>query len=436
MLSKTTINKKKSNQSYMQTKSAKSSINKINYQRIWDSPGSEISLIKSLAPAEKPSVNPWLVGTKLADVFKKPIIEVENTVIINSVNVDLNYPATHSTSIDDNKDTKSQMKGEREKENKQQAAASDYSATKLYCITDSCVTANDTITEPLSQKENTENQATRNPSNGATNLVESSGAKSCTAVDNSNFNIDMNNDNSELVIKEEAQSKTEPTHVHKTSKNELHSKIIDHPTIKSLISLTSVSSYESINRPIVTPELSPNMMVQSSVEYSSFQMRTPPSLSPFGFQQRSIPEPITPHQSGQQAKIVTLNQCQLIFPPPMSTVHPPPQNLFYPRLESIHPLYFYFPEEPTLTVREAVKRQVSYYFSDENLLHDKYLKSLFDKETGGIPLFQIGKFRRLDKLIRSNLQYLAEIIVTDFQGELELLSTWSVRTVDWERWIQ
>ncbi|KAL6849929.1 hypothetical protein ACP4OV_020556 [Aristida adscensionis] len=136
-------------------------------------------------------------------------------------------------------------------------------------------------------------------------------------------------------------------------------------------------------------------------------------------------------------------------PPALGYINGPP----YPG--PMHPMYYYMPAVPldptrgqprymqnppapypvlspeAAELRSKILNQVEYYFSDANLVHDNFLKSLMD-EHGWVPVSKIADFNRLKKM------------TTDVHLILDTLSSSSLlevqddkirRRSDWSKWI-
>nr|CAD1838767.1 unnamed protein product [Ananas comosus var. bracteatus] len=68
-----------------------------------------------------------------------------------------------------------------------------------------------------------------------------------------------------------------------------------------------------------------------------------------------------------------------------------------------------------------LRRQVEYYFSDENLVDDWYLKSIMDSE-GWVTVREIAEFRKVKQLTKNLdvFQLLREALVTSNHVEIQL----------------
>lgn len=89
--------------------------------------------------------------------------------------------------------------------------------------------------------------------------------------------------------------------------------------------------------------------------------------------------------------------------------------------------YYYDPnyrnlDDPTLT--EYVRKQIEYYFSEENLMKDLFLRRKMDKD-GYLPITLIASFHRVRSLT-TDLSKVIEAIETS--DELELFNSFKVRT--------
>ena len=88
---------------------------------------------------------------------------------------------------------------------------------------------------------------------------------------------------------------------------------------------------------------------------------------------------------------------------------------------------------PVLSFVAALRRQVNFYFSAENLARDYYLVGLMDAE-GGVPLETITRFHRMSALLNANgivpekrTQYVAACLRTDEASRVEVLPGERVR---------
>ncbi|KAI4368670.1 hypothetical protein MLD38_017203 [Melastoma candidum] len=85
----------------------------------------------------------------------------------------------------------------------------------------------------------------------------------------------------------------------------------------------------------------------------------------------------------------------------------------------------------TLALRSNIVRQIDYYFSDENLQHDRYLLSLMDDE-GWVLIFQIAEFKRVKRMctdIRFILYALHSSMIVEVKADKVR------RKGDWSKWI-
>lgn len=86
-------------------------------------------------------------------------------------------------------------------------------------------------------------------------------------------------------------------------------------------------------------------------------------------------------------------------------------------------------------LRERVCEQILYYFSAGNLVKDMFLRRLFDRSNGSVPLTRVVRFRKLYALIGDDVEMLRTIIEEDCAGKLELVGPDCVRCVNWEYWM-
>jgi hypothetical protein len=75
---------------------------------------------------------------------------------------------------------------------------------------------------------------------------------------------------------------------------------------------------------------------------------------------------------------------------------------------------------PAVDLITLVKRQIEYYFSDENLENDLFLRSKLDVETGFVPLLVIASFNRV-KLLTTDFNLIIESIRNSDIVELSLI---------------
>ncbi|KAL5220815.1 hypothetical protein ABZP36_025528 [Zizania latifolia] len=137
------------------------------------------------------------------------------------------------------------------------------------------------------------------------------------------------------------------------------------------------------------------------------------------------------------------------LPPPLGYINGPP----YPG--PMPPMYYYMPAVPmepmrgpprfiqnqpvphpvlspeAAELRAKIQTQVEYYFSDTNLEHDDFLKSLMD-EHGWVPISKVADFNRLKKMttdIHLILDALANSSLLEIQdGNIR-------RRSDWSKWV-
>lgn len=115
--------------------------------------------------------------------------------------------------------------------------------------------------------------------------------------------------------------------------------------------------------------------------------------------------------------------------------HPVP---FYVPQFLIDPHRFSLSEWSRAKENGLVLDQLAYYFSPANLCKDFYLRSLFNKENGGVPVCELIKLTRLANLLASDVERLVHVV--QCCPFLELLTgtelyDYAVRVHDWERWI-
>ncbi|XP_023765829.2 la-related protein 1C [Lactuca sativa] len=139
-----------------------------------------------------------------------------------------------------------------------------------------------------------------------------------------------------------------------------------------------------------------------------------PALSPF------IPPPYgAPMAYDMAASYVylpTLPSEPYRGPPVLPPQAPPPVPMFVPVIN------------PPLNVK--IVKQIEYYFSDDNLVKDDFLRSNMDDE-GWVPITLIAGFPRVQSLtndIHMILNSLRDSSIVEIQGE-------KIRSRDWRRWM-
>ncbi|XP_043496954.1 la-related protein 1B-like [Polistes fuscatus] len=91
----------------------------------------------------------------------------------------------------------------------------------------------------------------------------------------------------------------------------------------------------------------------------------------------------------------------------------------------------YIQQDSSILMQEFIRKQIEYYFSEENLLHDIYLRRKMDKE-GFLPITLIASFH----LIQSVTEDLSFVINSIAKSDkLELVQGYMIRTrIDPFRW--
>lgn len=136
----------------------------------------------------------------------------------------------------------------------------------------------------------------------------------------------------------------------------------------------------------------------------------------------------------------------IILQPVNPYYHPippsPPLDLyqFNPYYHQVHPQMDPMTQNHVSYIINEIRNQVLYYFSPENLRKDEYLKSLFDRKSGGVPLVELIKFKRLSTMTSNgnDLKLLQEVIRNECFPALELLygaQGISVKLESWRNWI-
>lgn len=78
------------------------------------------------------------------------------------------------------------------------------------------------------------------------------------------------------------------------------------------------------------------------------------------------------------------------------------------------------------TLKDYIRKQIEYYFSEENLMRDFFMRRKMDKE-GFLPITLIASFHRVQALTTDILLVINSIIESD---ELEMVDSFKVRTVN------
>ncbi|KAL5714524.1 hypothetical protein ACHQM5_016472 [Ranunculus cassubicifolius] len=95
------------------------------------------------------------------------------------------------------------------------------------------------------------------------------------------------------------------------------------------------------------------------------------------------------------------------------------------------PLPMYMEEMEELSLSDKIRKQIEYYFSDENLERDFYLRGKMDEE-GWVDVDLIAKFKRITYMTKDVsliLEALQDSNVVEINGE-------KIRRVgNWRKWI-
>ncbi|KAG8052443.1 hypothetical protein GUJ93_ZPchr0001g32834 [Zizania palustris] len=137
------------------------------------------------------------------------------------------------------------------------------------------------------------------------------------------------------------------------------------------------------------------------------------------------------------------------LPPPLGYINGPP----YPG--PMPPMYYYMPAVPmelmrgpprfiqnqpvphpvlspeAAELRAKIQTQVEYYFSDSNLEHDDFLKSLMD-EYGWVPISKVADFNRLKKMT-TDIHLIVDALANS--SLLEIQEGNIRRRSDWSKWV-
>ncbi|XVE87474.1 hypothetical protein DITRI_Ditri18aG0120400 [Diplodiscus trichospermus] len=127
----------------------------------------------------------------------------------------------------------------------------------------------------------------------------------------------------------------------------------------------------------------------------------------------------------------------MVFPELASHVYlvpapPPPESLRGVQFAAPMPPMFFPPPEPQdYQLHARIVKQIDYYFSNENLIKDTYLRQNMDDQ-GWVPIKLIAGFKKVS-LLTDNIQLILDALrssaVVEVQGDK--VRKWS----DWMRWI-
>ncbi|GFP94235.1 la-related protein 1a [Phtheirospermum japonicum] len=113
-------------------------------------------------------------------------------------------------------------------------------------------------------------------------------------------------------------------------------------------------------------------------------------------------------------------------PPGSVRVPYPPVLVPYPLSPGVH-----MPPSPMLALRANIVKQIEYYFSDQNLETDPYLRSLMDSQ-GWIPISTIADFKRV-KRMNADIPFILDALqaseTIEIQGEKVR------RRNEWSQWV-
>ncbi|KAI3699344.1 hypothetical protein L2E82_43594 [Cichorium intybus] len=93
------------------------------------------------------------------------------------------------------------------------------------------------------------------------------------------------------------------------------------------------------------------------------------------------------------------------------------------------PVYFPF-ADPDL--HKKIVKQIDYYFSDENLVKDTYLRKNMD-EQGWVPVTLIASFKKVSFVLTDNVRLILDVMRTSKAVEVKGVKTRKRR--EWKRWI-
>ncbi|KAJ4883879.1 hypothetical protein Rs2_33972 [Raphanus sativus] len=141
------------------------------------------------------------------------------------------------------------------------------------------------------------------------------------------------------------------------------------------------------------------------------------------------------HSTSDQINWPTVGQVQPQLPPPLITSFqpswfPPPQYSFMSVVDLSD-----IPNLRRLALRSdlssRIVSQIEYYFSDENLVRDDYLKSLMDNQ-GWVDVFFIAEFRRI-RGMTDDIDLILRSMGSSTTVEVQVFRL--RKRHGWERWI-
>ncbi|CAK8540042.1 unnamed protein product [Lathyrus sativus] len=162
----------------------------------------------------------------------------------------------------------------------------------------------------------------------------------------------------------------------------------------------------------VPPRVSPRI-IRPSLPPNSGQFIHPQSLRPFGG-----------HMGFHELAPPVVFVAAPPPPPPLDSLRGVP---FVPPMA--HPALYYAGPDPQL--HSMIVSQIEYYFSNENLVRDTFLRQKMDDQ-GWVPIKLIAGFKKV-MLLTDNIQLIMDAVRTS--SVVEVQGDKLRRKVDWKKWI-
>lgn len=90
------------------------------------------------------------------------------------------------------------------------------------------------------------------------------------------------------------------------------------------------------------------------------------------------------------------------------------------------------PQSNMQTLRNNIVQQVEYYFSDENLCKDYFLRSLMDSQ-GWVPISNVAEFNKLKRMC-INIQFIIHVLM-QCSTRVEVRGNMIRRRNEWHKWL-
>ncbi|XP_058777766.1 la-related protein 1C-like isoform X2 [Vicia villosa] len=162
----------------------------------------------------------------------------------------------------------------------------------------------------------------------------------------------------------------------------------------------------------VPPRVSPRI-IRPSLPPNSGQFIHPQSLRPFGG-----------HMGFHELAPPVVFVAAPPPPPPLDSLRGVP---FVPPMA--HPTLYYAGPDPQL--HSMIVSQIEYYFSNENLVRDTFLRQKMDDQ-GWVPIKLIAGFKKV-MLLTDNIQLIMDAVRTS--SVVEVQGDKIRRKIDWKKWI-